>query len=132
MGFIGSTENAIDFYSNTNERVIFLDKPILDEEHFQFLKVHNSDRDGSIKSEFTYNEPIQIYTEIYIPKEPNYEELCISVYDKNKRRVFSILEPLKKYYNNENNIKLMTTFPPKFLILPLFIANWHSTSWNKG
>jgi lipopolysaccharide transport system ATP-binding protein len=115
MGFIGSTENAIDFYSNTNERVIFLDKPILNEEHFQFLKAYNSDGDDNIKSEFTYNESIQIYTEIYIPKEPDYEELCISVYDKNKRRVFSILEPLKKYYNNENKIKLMTTFPPKFL-----------------
>jgi lipopolysaccharide transport system ATP-binding protein len=115
VGFIGTSQNAVDFYSNSNEKISILEQPILSKDKFQFLKAFNCDKTINIKSEYAYNESIQIFTEIYIPYSPVHQEFCISIYDKNRRRVFSILEPLSKFKMNKNSIKLVTTFPAKFL-----------------
>lgn len=115
LQFVGDTDKAIDFYSNNSKNVESLNQSIINPNEFQFLKVYNCDENYNERSEFHHNEPIKIITEIFVPKQPGVQEFAISLYDKNKRRVFTIHEPLKPYYQDNNTIKLLITIPPDFL-----------------
>ena len=114
--FEGQTQKAIDFYSNNNSNKIdVLSREIEDTTNFQFTVFYNSDDALNNRSEFRHDEPIQVVTEIYCPKKPALEEFALSLYDKNKRRVFTIHEPLNRFYKDETIIKLITKIPPDFL-----------------
>lgn len=115
LQFVGDTDKAIDFYSNNSKSIESLNQSINNPNEFQFLKVYNCDSNYNEKSEFHHNESINIITEIFIPKLPSMQEFAISLYDKNKRRVFTIHESLKPFYQGKNKIKLLITIPPNFL-----------------
>lgn len=114
--FEGPTQKAIDFYSNNNSNKIdVLSREILDPANFQFTVFYNSDESLNNRSEFRHDEHIQVVTEIYCPRKPALEEFALSLYDKNKRRVFTIHEPLSRFYKGETIVKLITRIPPDFL-----------------
>ena len=115
LQFVGDTDKAIDFYSNNSKNVESLNQSIINPNEFQFLKVCNCDENYNEKSEFHHNESIQILTEIYTPKLPTLQEFALCLYDKNKRPVFTIHEPLAQFYQSKNSVKLITTIPPDFL-----------------
>jgi lipopolysaccharide transport system ATP-binding protein len=115
LQFFGQTQEAIDFYSNSHVSREILRQSIAEKSEFQFLNVYNCDEKLIEKSEFLHSESIQIHTEVYCPKSPGNRELAISLYDRNKRRVFTIHEPLKRFYNGEESIKLTITIPHSFI-----------------
>ena len=116
LKYIGNTDKAIEYYSENNAgKVEVLQKEIVNPDICQFTSVYSSDSDKNHKHEYRHNEAISLFTGMYLPKTPGPLELAVSLYDKNKRRVFTIHEPLSRYYNGNNKLELLTTIPPDFL-----------------
>lgn len=116
LQFSGETSKAIDFYTENNtNKIEVLQKEIADPGVYQFLGVFSADSDGNQKHEYRHDESISLFTSIYLPDVPPNMELAVSLYDKNKRRVFTIHEPLSKYYKEGKRLELLTTIPAGFL-----------------
>lgn len=114
--FNGSAHQGIDFYTNENEsKIEFLKKEVSNKDDFQFLYVYNCNEFKKNKSQFKHTECINLFSEIYLPKDPSNLEFALSLYDKHKRRVFTIHEPLKIHYKGNKVVKLITTIPSNFL-----------------
>lgn len=115
LAYKGPTNSAIDQYlsNSKNSQIIRKDATLTNEN--QFIKFYNVDPDGTIKSDFKYDEPVGVLVKVYLPKwNPNLE-LAISLMDRYKKRIFTILEPLNSYYNNEKIMQFQITIPPKFI-----------------
>ena len=116
LKYSGATSNAIDYYTENNTgKVEVLNKEVVNTGMYQFVSVFDCDKDKNYKHEYRHDESINLFTGLYLPKFPSNIELALSLYDKNKRRVFTIHEPLSKYYNNNNRLELLTTIPSHFL-----------------
>lgn len=114
--YSGPTSKAIDYYTENNTgKVEVLQKEVTDTKSYQFLNVYSADSDKKYKHEYRHDEPVNLFTGMYLPNVSSNLELAVSLYDKNKRRVFTIHEPLSKYAGNSNQLELLTTIPPHFL-----------------
>lgn len=111
----GKTEQAIDLYINRNgaQKADRIERAPSDTN--QFLQIYNSDADCNPKSEFKFNEEIFLFVELNLPAWRETLELAVSLYDKHKRRVFTIHEPLKKFYDGQQRMKFRLTIPSGFL-----------------
>ncbi|MEJ7829571.1 MAG: polysaccharide ABC transporter ATP-binding protein, partial [Segetibacter sp.] len=114
--FQGPTERAIDYYLNNikDSNVSKISRIALNDTN-QFLLVFNSDANREEKIEFKLDEDIILNAELYIPKWVNTFELAVSLYDKYKRRIFTIHEPLKKYYLGKPKMSFSITIPSNFI-----------------
>lgn len=116
--FEGNTSKAIDYYINTDSNKVDILKKEISEigvNDFQFLSVYNCSEPQKYKSTFRHDESISLMSEIYVPYKPTTQEFAVSLYDRNKRRVLTIHEPLSKYYDGGKIIKLLITIPPDFI-----------------
>lgn len=111
----GDSTQAIETYLNSQKNKINkIEKTSLSEEN-QFITIHNGDSHGNEKSEYKFDDEIFLCGSIYVPEWSPFLELAVSLYDKHKRRVFTIHEPLNKYYHGSSKMSFAITIPSNFL-----------------
>jgi lipopolysaccharide transport system ATP-binding protein len=116
LEYKGFSSFAIDHYllnNSSSVNRICKDSILVEENQFKTFK--NVDSSNSEKCEFKFDEEIGLFVELYIPNwNPNLE-LAVSLQDRYKKRIFTIHEPLIKYYNGVKSIKLHIIMPSLFI-----------------
>src|ERR1700757_208232 len=113
----GKSQMAVDYYLDnclTINDKIERSKDIAKNEN-QFLVIYNSDKNGREKSEYRHDEEIVLIVELYLPDWNPQLELAISLYDRHKRRIFTIHENLKKFYSDTPYMKFSIIIPSLFV-----------------
>ncbi|HZW69561.1 MAG TPA: hypothetical protein VFF57_01750 [Hanamia sp.] len=115
--FFGQSALAIDNYLKNSSGIhttkLYNPTALTTTNHF--LQVYNVDDNLDDKQEFGIDEKINLFLEMNIGFWIPILELAVSVYDKFKRRVFTIHEPLIKYYKGDSILKFKISIPPNFL-----------------
>lgn len=114
--FNGPSNKAVDYYLyNSAEKSASKIKRQDIKEGNRFSLIYNSSINKEEKTEFKFDEQIVLNTELYIYDWINSFELAVSLYDKYKRRIFTIHEPLTKYYSGKQKMKFEIHIPANFL-----------------
>jgi lipopolysaccharide transport system ATP-binding protein len=115
--FNNETPLSIDFYlKQENQNIKNIQRDNLSKEANQFILVKNVDESLEEKDEFKYDEAINLLVNLNLSRWSKYLELAISLYDQHKKRIFTIHEPLNKYYNNHRIMKFQITIPKHFIV----------------
>jgi lipopolysaccharide transport system ATP-binding protein len=111
----GSMNVVADQYLKTDaNKAKVIDREVRIGEN-QFRRISMIDEGGEFSSEFRYDAPISIRSEISLPNFHHDLELALRLIDKFKQPVFTIHEKLIKHYKNEPKIDLLISIPPHFL-----------------
>ncbi|KAF0126991.1 MAG: ABC transporter ATP-binding protein [Elusimicrobia bacterium] len=114
--FNNDTPLAIDFYSKRgSQNIKKIQREDLSDKTNQFISVKNVDEALKEAEAFDYDEEINLLVELNLSRWSQFLELAISLYDKDKKRIFTILEPLAKYYTGEKIMRFQITIPAKFI-----------------
>lgn len=111
-----SVANIIDAYLKSSQPSISIvdrSDAAIHGNHFSLLRL--SDNNGNFKSDFQFNQEINIHVKINLPDYNEYLELAIRIEDKNRVPVFTIHESLCKFYDESSITSLIITIPKKFL-----------------
>lgn len=111
----GSTQDVIDQYIENKQADRNLKRRFQGKNVNQFVKISPVDSEFVYRSEFLFDELIQFDIELFLPNFNQSLELAMRLIDKYSRAVFTIHEPLSKYYSNSDILKLKVTLPQKFL-----------------
>ena len=117
VSYLGNTNKAVDKYllEDTSKANIIKKKHVLVDEN-QFKVFYNSDENNIEKNSYKHDDNIILYVELYLPEWNENLELAISLQDKYKKRIFTIHEPLLKYYSSiKKIIKLQVVIPSSFI-----------------
>lgn len=115
--FIGETDVCVDHYLDkieSNIQVIKKDRNNLSDDN-QFVSIYNANLNLNPREEFKHDDDVVLVIEVYLPKWNDMLEVSLSPYDKNKNRIFTLDIPLKKFYKNEQYLKLAVIFYKHFL-----------------
>lgn len=118
MEFEGKTEKAISLYLSKykSQGLIFKrDKSNIKEEN-QFVSISNTNFLNKVQSEYSFSEKIRVTFEVFLPKWDDKLEIALFPCDRDGRRVFMIIVPLRKYYSGKLYLKLAVTIPSKSLV----------------
>jgi lipopolysaccharide transport system ATP-binding protein len=113
--FNGETDQGVNFYLNNVSKIAKNIRRSQVGNSNQFITVYNADDKNVEKSDFRFDEDLHLFVELNIPVYRSSLELAISLYDKYKRRVFTIHEPLQKYYLGKKVFKFQIKIPGKFI-----------------
>jgi lipopolysaccharide transport system ATP-binding protein len=116
LTYRGLSSIAIDKYLSTNisgSNKIYKES-IINEQN-QFKTFINVDINNAERSDFKFDEKIGLYIELYLPEWNQNLELAISLQDKLKKRIFTIHEPLMRYYKGEKIMKFHLSIPSLFI-----------------
>lgn len=113
--FVGNTENAIEYYLNSNSLTTLTFEPNVQVEN-RFLSIDLINDEGKSTNDFSFTESITISVLLEIEEWNPSLELSLSVYDNLLRRVFTKNIELKHYYSGQKNIDLKVTFDGSFLM----------------
>lgn len=118
ISLFGATERVIANYLQSGEKKWGgkIEKKINEIDYVGFLKIMNSSSNGEEQNEFYSNEKVSIKLKFKGDQNNASLELALSVYNRDKSRVFSIHEILTNYYDTPDNvISLVVSLPANFL-----------------
>ena len=115
--YLGKTSQAVDHYLKQGKQDSkTINRANLSREANHFVLVKNVDASMHEKHEFNYDEEINLFVSLNLPCWSASLELAVSLYDKNRKRIFTIHEPLKKYYVANSILEFQITIPAKFIV----------------
>lgn len=116
MGYCGDIRTVIDRYNtSSSDEYNYIKKNLLSSNTFSIVEAFSSDMHGYYKNEYVYGEHVYFYIKIFTPQTTQRVELALGLLDSNKYRIFSLYEPLDKYYTKDSSISLLVIFPKNFI-----------------
>jgi len=117
LACLGETSQAIDYYlKQGKQNVKTINRQSISLETNHFVSVKNVDESLHEKDEFNYDEEINLFVSLNLPRWSELLELAVSLYDKNRKRIFTIHEPLNKYHIGHSIMEFQITIPAKFIV----------------
>ena len=112
---IGDTEKVVDTYLNENrtEKQILIQNVDPTRNHFVYISM--VDNNGLGKIDYKFNEELVIDVVTNTPSNNMDLELAMRLIDKYKRGIFTIHEPLIKFYSHGPVCKMRITIPGNFI-----------------